>query len=256
MSRLANVFSALNNSDSDDDGYTKVVHKKKDFNAKKTNLSLNNKKNDIKIPETNKFSLKNHKKTIDVNTQFIDNNSDNIESIKREPINFDEYGKTKLNTPWCIWFHHDSTDWSKNGYKKIATFETVHDYVRIMTHLHMVTSIKNMSLCLFREGIEPTWEHKANSNGAYFKIKSNMELGFDLWLQICSKSVTETLLKNFGEIDVNGTINGIAVTNKASSKIIKIWVSDRKVSNYQWIDKDILSKLSCKVLFESITPEH
>ena len=31
MSRLANVFSALNNSDSDDDGYTKVVHKKKRF---------------------------------------------------------------------------------------------------------------------------------------------------------------------------------------------------------------------------------
>jgi hypothetical protein len=119
----------------------------------------------------------------------------------------------------------------------------------------MVTSIKNMNLCLFRDDIDPTWEHKANSNGAYWKIKSNLESGYDLWQQICGKVVTETLLNNFSSIDLNGTINGIAVTNKATNKIIKIWVSDRKVSDYKLIDKNILNKLTCSVLFEPILPE-
>jgi hypothetical protein len=284
MSRLANVFSALNNSDSEDDGYTKVVHKKKDIKQPKDTIQSKNfgqlKENQTNNKIVNKFSLKNHihrneqkineqktneqktneqktneQKIINVQTQQINDNV-NINNIEREPVNFDEFGKTKLNTPWCLWFHHDPNDWTKNGYKKIVTFETINDYVRIMTHLHMVTSIKNINLYLFRDGIEPTWEHKANSNGGCWSIKSNMEVGFDLWQHICNRTVTETLLKTFGEIDVNGTVNGISVTNKSINKIIKIWVSDRKVSNTQWIDREILNKLTCKVLYQAILPEN
>ena len=120
----------------------------------------------------------------------------------------------------------------------------------------MVTSIKTINLYLFRDGIEPTWEDRANSNGGFWSIKVSMETGLGIWKKMCDKTVCESILKTSGETDINGTVNGISITSKLMNTIVKIWVSDRKVSNNQWIDTDILEGVNSKIIYQAITPEH
>jgi hypothetical protein len=185
-------------------------------------------------------------------------NNENFQQIV-ENISLENFGTKKLNTKWTLWFHHNPNDWQISGYKKIHTFETIDDYLQIMSYLHMITSIKNINLYLFRDNIEPTWEDKANSNGGCWSIKILIDAGFNLWHKICNKAITENLLKQFSDRnednDINGTINGISITNKSMNTIIKIWVSDRKVSNYQWLDTDIINMVSSKIMYQVISPE-
>jgi len=175
---------------------------------------------------------------------------------KKDSINMENIGLLKLNTPWTLWFHHDPNDWNLSGYKKITTFKTVDEYLRIMSHIHMVTSIKTINLYLFREGIDPTWEHHANANGGFWSVKVSMETGLGTWKKMCDKAVCETILKTSGDININGTVNGITITSKLMNTIVKIWVSDRKVSNNQWIDNDIIAGVNSKIIYQVISPEH
>jgi hypothetical protein len=177
-----------------------------------------------------------------------------INSIELSPVTYN-FGSQKLNTSWILWFHHDPNDWNLTGYKQITTFNTVDDYLKIMSYLHMVTSIKTINLYLFRKGIEPTWEDKANSNGGFWSFKVSIDTGIDQWRKMCDKAVCETILKTAGSTDINGTVNGISITSKLMNTIIKIWVSDRKISNNQWLDTDILNNINSKIIYQVISPE-
>lgn len=249
-----NPFALLeSDSDSNEESFELVVNNKKDKLKKSSPVKQNVVVSKFE-PKVNSQPRELYKeKIINVATTKHYNNLENI--LTKEIVNLEEFGNQKLNSKWCIWFHHDPNDWTKKGYKNIATFETIEDYLQVLTHLHMVTSIKNINLYLFRENIEPTWEHEANANGGCWSIKSTMENGFDLWRNIADKVVTETLLKTFGSNDINGTINGISITNKSMNTIVKIWVSDRKVCNNQWIDKDISNQVTSKIMYQVISPE-
>lgn len=282
----SNKFSALNSDDENDD-FIPVVNKKKErlLSVKTEKVKETEKAKETKHFDISKFSKKQSntrqhyietennnnivssqmdKNTEDKRDKFINIltkkndklvNSINIEPIQKETVNLDIFGSKKLNTRWTLWFHHDPNDWSITGYKQIFTFGTVEEYAKIMARLHMVTSITNINLYLFREGIEPTWEHVANANGGCWSIKESMKVGFGIWKDICDKTVTETLLKTFGDADINGTVNGVSITLKLMNTIIKVWVSDRKISNVQWIDKEVMSKISSKIMYQVISPE-
>ena len=168
---------------------------------------------------------------------------------------FFNFGNIKLNTKWNLWFHHNPTDWTMNGYKIIYSFDTIYNYFKIINNLHMVTSIKIIDLFFFRENIDPTWEHPANANGGCWSIKSSIDLGFDIWRDICNVAVAENILKIVNESNLNGCITGITITNKLMNNIIKIWVSDRKVNNEQFINKDILNIINSKIIFQVFMPE-
>jgi hypothetical protein len=254
---LNNPFQILND-DSDNDDFITVVNKKsikKDLKPK--NSKPISSKVEVKIPEQtiNKSLSEIKEKIINVSTKQYDHNDINVDNITKMVVNLDDFSNQKLNTRWCLWFHHDPNDWTKKGYKNIMTFDTIEDYVKVITHLHMVTSIKNINLYLFRENIEPTWEHEANSNGGCWSIKATMDVGFDLWRNIADKMVTENLLKTFGNNDLNGAVNGVSITNKLMNTIVKIWVSDRKVCSNSLIDKDISNQVSSKIIYQVISPE-
>jgi len=175
-----------------------------------------------------------------------------LNSFVKENVNLEDYGNNKLNTSWCLWFHHDPNNWELSGYNKIATFKTIDDYLKIMIHLHMVTSIKLIDLYLFREGIDPIWEAKSNSRGGSWSIKSTSNDGFDLWRKTCDNAVIENLLKTFTDTDkdINGAVNGISITNKMYYTIIKIFVSDKRICNSDLIDKDLISTVSSKIMYQ------
>ena len=179
-----------------------------------------------------------------------------------EEVNYDKFGKQKLNTPWALWFHHDPNDWKITGYTKLTTFSTLEEYANIMTRLQNVESIKTINLYLFRENIEPIWEDPANANGGNWSIKEPIDSGYDLWRLVADKIVTETLLiqehvvQHRANLDINGTINGISINNKQPlNTIVKICVSDRKVSNQLLIDQQVKQKVTSKIMYQIISPD-
>ena len=165
------------------------------------------------------------------------------------------FGNLKLNTRWNLWFHHNPTDWTMNGYKIICCVDTIYNYFKIINNLHLVTSIKIIDLFFFRENIDPTWEHPANANGGCWSIKSSIDLGFDIWRDICTIAVAENILKHVNDSNLNGCITGITITNKLMNNIIKIWVSDRKVNDEQFINKEIFNIINSKIIFQVFMPE-
>ena len=177
-----------------------------------------------------------------------------------DTFDYEKYGDQKLNTPWSLWFHHDPNDWKISGYTKITTMYTVKEYATIMNRLHKVESIKNINLYLFRENIEPIWEFDANEKGGDWSIKEPIENGYDIWKQIADKMVSESLLKADGinyrnSIDINGTINGCSINSKSTNVIVKIRVSDKKISNQSLIDPQIRSQFSSKIMYQLISPD-
>jgi translation initiation factor 4E len=186
----------------------------------------------------------------------------NVQSKEKELMTFATFGKKKLNTGWTLWFHNDPNNWKISGYTKLITFRTYEEYANIMNRLHNVESIKNINLYLFRENIEPIWEDKANASGGNWSMKEPIENGYDLWRSIADKVVTESLLRqdqvaaHRSNLDVNGTINGISLNNKPPlNTIVKICLSDRKVSNQMLIDQAIKQKITSKIIYQIISPD-
>jgi len=254
-----NRFSLLIDDESNESEKETIEVQILETNTSETNKLETNTSETIKLETNTSETIK-----LETNIQEESEESEKSEEeivetlkkqIEKESVNMDCIGLTKLNTPWTLWFHHDPNDWNLSGYKKIATFRTVDEYLRIMNHIHMVTSIKTINLYLFREGIEPTWEDDANSNGGFWSIKVSMDTGLGIWKKMCDKAVCETILKTAGDKDINGTVNGITITSKLMNTIVKIWVSDRKVSNNQWIDNEILSNITSKIIYQVISPE-
>lgn len=176
--------------------------------------------------------------------------------------NSNNIGTTKLNSNWTLTFHHNPSIWTINGYQQIATFDTVDSYLDIMLYLDRVANINSINLCFFRKGITPLWEDNANRNGGHWSMKLNMEQGFTVWKSLTHKLICESLLKTIVEPDINGYINGITISNKIvnNESIIKIWVSDRKISNTSLICTDIMNEcilpfIKSKIIFQVISPE-
>ena len=252
----SNRFLFLNDTDNDDEDENENEQEKVKVIEKLEPEVETNIKYESKADKLKKEVIIRKQKTVNVITHTqTEWNKNEFNNLVKENINIENFGNEKLNSKWCLWFHYDPNDWKITGYHKIETFETVDDYLKIMSHLHMVTSIRNINLYLFRENIEPTWEHEANSNGGCWSIKSTNDYGFDIWHKICDKAITENLLKTSGTKDINGAINGISITNKSMNNIVKIWVSDRKVCNNQWIDRDILNQVNSKIMYQIISPE-
>ena len=96
--------------------------------------------------EETPFSIVNNRKKKQSNLP-----TDEIISASIISNDFFMFGNLKLNTKWNLWFHHNPTDWTMNGYKIICSVDTIYNYFKIINNLHLVTSIKIIDLFFFRE---------------------------------------------------------------------------------------------------------
>lgn len=120
-----------------------------------------------------------------------------------------------LNTFWTLWYHSLSEkNWNLKSYKKIAIIRSCEEFWGVFNSLNLRTCM----LFLMRENIPPLWESSENINGGAwsFMIKNNSNVE-DVFYNIASGVLGENITVN------PLLINGVTITPKTDSFIIKIW---------------------------------
>ncbi|CAH1954024.1 unnamed protein product [Acanthoscelides obtectus] len=75
--------------------------------------------------------------------------------------------KHPLQNCWTLWYYENdrSQSWEKNQ-KEIASFQFVEDFWSLYNHIKSASELKQgTDYSLFKKGIMPMWEDKANHRG-------------------------------------------------------------------------------------------
>lgn len=151
-----------------------------------------------------------------------------------------------LNGIFKYYFHDpNSNDWSTKSYLHLTDIKTIEDYWA-MELLLKENMFKGMFF-LMRNNICPTWESKDNFGGSSicFKIKDAETNKY--WHQFCARLLTENLLTVKYKDDWS-MINGLSISPKKDTCIIKIWIApdnnSLKLRNEQLETDDIKTILN------------
>lgn len=135
-----------------------------------------------------------------------------------------------FNNKWQIWFHKNINDWTINGFEKIYSIETIHDFWAYFNNLELLGGINKVPLYIMRNTTIPLWEK--NISGGEWSIRLNYESTQQL------KSIEEIIINITADIlgesfiDNNDKIIGLSISNKFNKYIIiKIWISEDILKN-------------------------
>jgi len=137
-----------------------------------------------------------------------------------------EEPKHPLQNDWTLWYFKNdrSKNWEDN-LKRVITFSYVEDFWALYNHIETVSLLSSgCDYSLFKQGIEPAWEDKANEKGGrwIFTIEKRIskQILDKYWLEVLMCLIGEA----FGE---NGVIvNGAVVNIRPRQDKIALWLSD------------------------------
>ena len=148
----------------------------------------------------------------------------------------------KLNNNWTLWLHlpHD-IDWTINSYKKVYSFDTLEDCIKLIENINKEIVEKCM-LFIMKNNIKPIWEDPNNSKGGCLSYKIAVDDVYNVWKKLNYSLIGQVLS---GDEDVINSINGISISPKKNFCIIKIWISNIKnlINNeiYKFLDSSLNS---------------
>ncbi|KAF2074848.1 hypothetical protein CYY_003836 [Polysphondylium violaceum] len=151
--------------------------------------------------------------------------------------------KHPLQNRWSLWYDYQSGKINQENWvdslKKVITFDSVEDFWCVFNNLPNVSNLKQgSSYHLFKEDIEPKWEHESNRKGGKWVVMVKDKSRCDnQWLQSVMACVGETF-------DSSEDICGIVYNSRKSGDKISVWT---KTAYDEKVTKDIGSYLK-KVL--------
>jgi translation initiation factor 4E len=132
--------------------------------------------------------------------------------------------KIYLNDIWCLYFHDPyDINWDISSYKNIGTISSVDEFIFYFKSFK--EQFNNGMFFIMREHIMPRWEDENNKQGGCFSYKIPANDLDDKWFNICTSILGETLGKND---TISNNINGISISPKKFSYIIRIWIKENK----------------------------
>ena len=160
-----------------------------------------------------------------------------------------------LNDKWVLWFHDiDETDWSINGYKKIADIDTIENFWNIYKSIDEVT-IQHSMFFLMRNGINPIWEDNNNINGGCWSFKINIKDSFQLFIKLAIFAIGENMLYE-SKNNLSDQVCGLSICQKNNySSIIQLWNSNRNNNMITILPRDIRDKFGFDIIYRSHIPE-
>jgi len=140
--------------------------------------------------------------------------------------NLDFTVKHPLHHRWTLWYDNpgkktSQDKWAEN-LKQVVTFETVEDFWRLFNNIRPASKlISGSNYHLFKDDIEPKWEHPDNTRGGKWvaTIKSKKDELDKMWLW----TVLALIGENFDEAD---NICGGVVSIRKGSDRIGLWTKD------------------------------
>eukprot|EP01132_Coremiostelium_polycephalum_P002688 gene2688-3334_t len=140
--------------------------------------------------------------------------------------------KHPLQNKWSLWYDYQSGKISSEHWgdslKRVISFDAVEDFWCVFNNLPTVTNLKaGSSYHLFKEDIDPKWEHKMNIKGGKWVALLRDRSSYDnMWLQAVMACVGETF-------DSSDDICGIVYNVRKGGDKISVWTKhahDEKVS--------------------------
>ncbi len=139
-----------------------------------------------------------------------------------------------LSDTFVYWYHAlNDNNWEISSYKKICQFKTVEFF------WGTYDNIPDASLAMFflmREKCPPIWEDPINSKGGYWSFKVTKKISHEAWREVSMALVGNYLTKKVEDMDL---INGISISPKYNTCIIKIWINDNKKNEVNLLKDDI-----------------
>lgn len=140
-----------------------------------------------------------------------------------DPNNFSV--KHPLQNKWTMWWDSsvkksNQSNWS-NNLKPLLDFDTVEDFWSLYNNIKTASQLPHGSnYHLFKYGVKPEWEDKANENGGKWMIsyhpKSKLNID-DFWLNTLLVCIGE----GFG--DYEDEICGVVISLRKSGDRIALW---------------------------------
>eukprot|EP01118_Nematostelium_gracile_P014327 TRINITY_DN5553_c0_g2_i1.p1 TRINITY_DN5553_c0_g2~~TRINITY_DN5553_c0_g2_i1.p1 ORF type:complete len:246 (+),score=49.11 TRINITY_DN5553_c0_g2_i1:59-739(+) len=159
-------------------------------------------------------------------------------TVLEDPHNFTI--KHPLQNSWTLWYDNpgkktSQTSWADN-LKKVVTFSTVEDFWSIFNNVRPASKlIPGSNYHLFKENIEPKWEHVENVRGGKWiiTVKDQKDLLDKMWLW----SVLACIGESYEE---GGEICGMVVSIRKPSDRLALWT---KTATNEVAQRNIGAKL-------------
>lgn len=100
--------------------------------------------------------------------------------------------KHPLQNSWTLWYYEPDhkKNWEENQHL-VSTFNTVEDFWSLFSHIKQPSELKSgADYSLFKEGIRPMWEDKANKEGGRWVLCLAQRFRNDLdryWIDAVSR---------------------------------------------------------------------
>ena len=141
-----------------------------------------------------------------------------------------------LNSIWTLWYHSsDNKEWDINSFQKISRIDNLLDFWKLynsLTNIHLQYGM----FFLMRNDILPMWEEERNKDGGSWSFKIMKKETISAWVELSVSAIGENIMLD----DIYSEhINGITISPKKNFSIIKIWISDKKFDDIQYLNKQI-----------------
>jgi hypothetical protein len=118
-----------------------------------------------------------------------------------------------------VWFHKlDDSEWTLDRYIKITTFDTIHEFWRVMNGVLRLTPSGHFFV--MRENIIPMYEDPRNEKGSVWTWRIKKAKLMETWVRVLVHLIGNTLYPD------PAAVTGISVNPQ--NAVIKVWL-DRKL---------------------------
>lgn len=151
---------------------------------------------------------------------------------------------TLLDRSYSLWYHSpELTDWSPESYNEILTFNTLQEFWFLDKFIKK-DMVENGMFFVMIDGVLPIWEDKNNIQGGCVSWKVDRKFCYKYWIDC----VGHFIMKNLGNF--NNLVNGISISPKKNSSIIKLWFKEEVNINNMKLP-DTFCMVNDKVIYKS-----
>lgn len=152
-----------------------------------------------------------------------------IEAKTPEKAGSDDEGElTKphpLQFAWCMWYNPPvkkaaSGNWT-NNVKAIMTFQTVEEFWGLFNNLVDPSRLQlGSNYHMFKDGVQPEWEDKANAKGGKWVINFKKGDSFDQAWELLLLALVGDMIEDSDEI------TGVVISPRVKANRLAVWTAD------------------------------
>lgn len=134
--------------------------------------------------------------------------------------------KTKYN--WSFYIHlQNSTNWDLDSYYKINDSNDLMTLLKTNEHIGS-EMLKKSLIFVMKNNINPIWEDELNKKGGSFSFKIHNRDIERVWKHFFYRMIGNTLFENE---DIMENVNGLSVSPKKTTCILKVWIKTCDIKN-------------------------